>query len=234
MSAHFARRFVFACLPFALIIFVSAETAVSATRKSSRRPVQGSTRRAAACKACHVRTVPVSRKKSSRVRAKSARKPPCQPKGYLDPAVSRRFEAALRDMKRAGIKPVVTSGWRSSDRQAWLYRCSHNNRCRRANPGLYQARAPGSSLHEAGFAVDISGIATGPRGRKRLTPQGRRIIRIMRAHGFSWPYGLADPAHFEANPRNHGYRSASQAIKRSQARSQARCQVKPGHRRSQI
>lgn len=234
MSSHFVGRVVFACLPSALIILAFADTALPATPGQSRRQARGATKRVAArpsaCNSCHARIDAKGKRQPSRVNARTAKKLPCQPKGYMDPAVAKNFNAALRDMKRAGIKPMVTSAWRSSDHQARLYRCSHNRRCRRANPGLYQARPPGSSLHEAGFAVDIAGVAAGPRGRKRITPQGRRIVQIMRTHGFNWRYGLADPAHFEANPRRHGYRSATQAIKRNQTR----CQVKPGQRRSQI
>jgi len=125
-------------------------------------------------------------------------------------------------MKREGIKPKVTSTWRSSNVQGRLHECSLSARCRRANPGLYYALPAGKSLHEAGLAVDISGVAAGPRGRKRLTPQGHRIVSIMRKNGFKWRYRLADPAHFEADPKKHGYRNAKQAI----ARSQATCQIK--------
>jgi|GEM_PF-992684 len=147
---------------------------------------------------------------------------PCHPRNYVDPKVARRYNAALRDMKRAGIKPKITSVWRSSDSQAQLRRCSLSARCRRANPGLYRALPPGNSLHEAGFAVDMAGIAAGPRGDKRLTPQGRRIVGIMRKNGFSWRYGLADPAHFEADPRKYGYHNAKEAI----AKTQSTCQVR--------
>ncbi|HVF91957.1 MAG TPA: D-alanyl-D-alanine carboxypeptidase family protein [Blastocatellia bacterium] len=140
----------------------------------------------------------------------------------MNPAVKGEFNSALRDLKRSGIKPLVTSTWRSSERQAELHRCSRSKRCRRANPGLYYAKPAGSSLHEAGFAVDISGIASGPRGAKRLTPRGRRIVRVMQKNGFKWRYGLADPAHFEADPKRHGYRSASQAINLSQSKCQVR------------
>jgi hypothetical protein len=80
----------------------------------------------------------------------------------------------------------------------------------------------GRSLHEAGFAVDISGIAAGPRGKKRLTPRGRKIVSVMEKNGFRWKYGLADPAHFEANPRNYGYRSVKQAI----VKNQTQCRTK--------
>lgn len=125
-------------------------------------------------------------------------------------------------MKREGIKPKVTSVWRSTDYQAQLHKCSTSTRCRREHPGLYYALPPGNSLHEAGFAVDISGVAAGPRGKKRLTSQGHKIVSIMRKNGFNWRYQLADPAHFEADPKKHGYRTAKQAI----AHTQKTCTVK--------
>ena len=153
---------------------------------------------------------------------KTARNLPCHPKNYVDPKIARNYHAALRDMKRAGIKPRVTSVWRSSQSQAQLHRCSLSTRCRRSNPGLYRALPAGRSIHEAGFAVDIGGIASGPRGAKRLTPQGKRIVKIMNKNGFKWRYGLADPVHFEADPRKHGYRSVREAI----TRTQTTCQVK--------
>ena len=153
--------------------------------------------------------------------AKNTKSLPCHPKNYVDPKIAVKYKAALRDMNRAGIKPQVTSTWRSSERQEELYRCTKSARCRRANPGIYRALPPGKSLHEAGFAVDMSGIASGPRGNKRLTTKGKRIVGIMRKNGFKWRYGLADPAHFEADPRKHGYRNVKQAI----ARTRTTCQV---------
>jgi hypothetical protein len=146
-------------------------------------------------------------------------------------------------MRRAGIKPHITSAWRSSTRQAQLHRCSRSSRCRRANPGLYYALPAGRSLHEAGFAVDISGVAKGRRGSKRLTPRGRRIVQIMARNGFKWRYGLADPAHFEADPRKHGYRTVNQAIRRNQTvcqvrtastKSRAKTQPKSGLRQAAL
>ncbi|HSQ21113.1 MAG TPA: hypothetical protein VLR92_12185, partial [Blastocatellia bacterium] len=76
-------------------------------------------------------------------------------------------------------------------------------------------------IHEAGFAVDMAGIARGPRGAKRITPRGRRIVAIMKKHDFNWRYGLRDPVHFEADPRKYGYRSVRQAI----TRTQTSCQI---------
>jgi hypothetical protein len=52
----------------------------------------------------------------------------------------------------------------------------------------------------------------------------------MERYGFDWKYGLADPVHFEANPKEHGYRNLKQAIHVTQTRCQARLLAKAaGH-----
>ena len=182
-------------------------------------------RTAGTCGQCEAEKAPQARK-SSKKAARSTGKISCHPKGYVDPKVSRKYNAAMRDMNRAGIKPYVTSAWRSSQDQARLHNCSRSSKCRRAHPGLYYALPPGQSMHEAGFAVDISGVAAGPRGNKRLTPRGRRIVSIMKKNGFNWRYGLADPAHFEADPRKYGYRSAKQAMIKNQTQCTVRTLAK--------
>jgi hypothetical protein len=169
--------------------------------------------------------------KAKRKTAKAFKDAPCHSKRYIDPKIAKNFKTAVRDMKSSGINPNVTSAWRSTEKQGALYRCSQSKRCRKANPGLYRALPPGQSLHEAGFAVDISGVAAGPRGAKKITPRGRRIIGIMRKNGFQWRYGLKDPAHFEANPRKYGYRSAKQAISRTQAICDVKIAKKTGRSR---
>jgi len=155
-------------------------------------------------------------RKGSRGKRTSAANLPCHSKEYLDPKIRKSYRAALVDMKRARLSPKVTSYWRSSADQARLHRCSMSRSCRLNHPGLYRAMPPGKSVHEAGFAVDIAGVAAGPRGAKRLTPKGRRMVAIMKRHGFNWRYGLNDPVHFEANPQSYGYKSVKQAIKRNQ------------------
>ncbi len=165
---------------------------------------------------------PCGAKAKRKSAARVAKATPCKSPGYMNPAVKKKFDAAIHDLKRSGIKPVVTSTWRSSDHQAKLHNCSRSRKCRKAQSGLYYAKPPGSSLTRPGFAVDISGVTSGPRGAKRLTRRGRRIVQVMQKNGFRWRYGLADPAHFEADPTKHGYRSAKQAINASQTKCQVR------------
>jgi LAS superfamily LD-carboxypeptidase LdcB len=132
----------------------------------------------------------------------------------LDNDTRVRLNAAMRDMRRRGIRPRVNSTFRSQAEQWALYRCSRSRRCR-ARRGVYGAKRPGTSMHEAGLAVDIGGVS---KGRRRLTPRGRKIVRIMRKHGFKWRYGMRDPVHFELNPQTAGYRTEKAAIKAGQRR----------------
>jgi len=162
---------------------------------------------------------PTSTRPGRRTRRRPAA--PCHPSDYVDPRVRGDLNAALRELKRAGITPRITSAWRSSNDQGRMYKCSSSRRCRLRHPGLFRAMPPGQSAHEAGLAVDISGIAAGPRGYNHLTPQGRRIVQVMEKHGFNWKYGLGDPVHFEADARDYGYRNLRQAIQVTQTRCQA-------------
>ena len=203
--------------PFILLILLGHSAASMASPAATSKKQLTKTRAAQNdCATCTNETVRKAAKGSTRRRTRLARSASCHPKNYVDPKIAKNYNSAIRDMKRAGIKPRVTSAWRSSEKQERLYRCSLSTRCRRSNPGLYRALPPGNSIHEAGFAVDIAGVATGPRGGKRITPRGKRIVAIMKKNGFNWRYGLRDPVHFEADPTKHGYRTVKAAIKRSQ------------------
>jgi len=132
----------------------------------------------------------------------------------LDDDARIRLNAAIHEMRKHGISPRINSAFRSRAEQQALYRCSHNRRCR-ARRGIYSANPPGTSMHEAGLAVDLGGIAT---GRRRLTPKGRQIVRIMRQYGFVWRYGLKDPPHFELSPRRAGYPTEKAVVRARQRR----------------
>jgi LAS superfamily LD-carboxypeptidase LdcB len=134
----------------------------------------------------------------------------------LDNDARARLGAAVRDMRKRGIRPRINSAFRSRAEQRAIYRCARTRRCR-ARRGIYGAKRPGTSMHEAGLAVDIGGVASGHR-RRRLTPRGRQVVRIMRRHGFKWRYGLKDPAHFELSPQLAGYRTEKAAIRAGQRR----------------
>lgn len=234
------RRLVAVCSTAALLTFIFVDSSIASTKprrtvgtqpmvlrsqtSAGTRSNSSKTKRthiASECVSCAERIAENRKGHRNRREAKTAKILPCHPRNYVDPKIAANYKTALRDMNRAGIQPQITSVWRSSEDQEQLYLCSTNARCRRTHPGIYRALPPGKSLHEAGFAVDMSGIAAGPRGKKRLTPRGRRIVGIMRKHGFKWRYGLADPAHFEADPRKHGYRTVKQAI----TQTRTTCQV---------
>ncbi|HEY6327797.1 MAG TPA: M15 family metallopeptidase [Blastocatellia bacterium] len=187
---------------------------------TARRGKTGVIEKPSECTPCAAKVIA----RNPRLTAKQARaikSIPCHQADYVDPTVKKDLNAALADMKRVGIKPKITSAWRSSGEQEQIYKCTSNWRCRRAHPGLYKALPPGGSAHEAGLALDISGVAAGPRGANHLTSQGRRIVQIMTKHGFRWKYGLRDPVHFEANPAEHGYRNLQQAIHVTQTKCDA-------------
>lgn len=133
----------------------------------------------------------------------------------LHPQTQIKVKAAIKDMDRLGVCPAITSAYRSNAEQQEIYRCAHRRRCR-VQRGIYSARKPGTSLHEAGLAVDFADIAHGK--KRHLTPEGRKVVKVMQKHGFNWRYGLKDPAHFELDPRTAGYKSEQAAIAAAQKR----------------
>ena len=129
----------------------------------------------------------------------------------LHPQTQVKVKAALKEMDRIGVCPAITSAYRSRAQQHDIYRCAHQRRCR-VQRGIYGARKPGTSLHEAGLAVDFADVAHGKKRRRHLTRDGRKIVKVMQKHGFKWRYGLQDPAHFELDPRAAGFKSEQAAI----------------------
>lgn len=136
---------------------------------------------------------------------------------HLHPQAQTKMKAALKDMQSAGVCPMITSGYRSSAQQHDLYRCSHRHQCR-VQRGIFSARKPGTSLHEAGLAVDFADVAHGKKHHRRLSRDGSKIVKVMQKHGFKWRYGLKDPAHFELEPRVAGFKTEKQAITAAQQR----------------
>ncbi|MFN0123613.1 MAG: D-alanyl-D-alanine carboxypeptidase family protein [Blastocatellia bacterium] len=128
-----------------------------------------------------------------------------------------RLAAAISEMKRKGLRPRLTTTFRSRAEQSNLFRCAAQKNCR-TRRGVYDAARPGSSLHEAGLAVDLAGVANGVRRQRRLTRDGGKMVRIMRKHGFDWRYGMHDPVHFEINPARAGFPSDKAAIQAGQQR----------------
>jgi LAS superfamily LD-carboxypeptidase LdcB len=135
----------------------------------------------------------------------------------LHPKAQVKMQSALKEMNRIGVCPAVTSGYRSQSQQRAIYSCARHRHCR-VRRGIYGARKPGTSLHEAGLAVDFANVARCKKRNRRLTRDGSKIVKVMRKHGFKWRYGLKDPAHFELDPRAAGFKSEKAAISAAQQR----------------
>lgn len=167
--------------------------------------------------------VPVRKGKKGKLETSAAQKATKRPARVnqklagLHPKTQVKMNAALNEMQRIGVCPAITSGYRSNAQQHAMYRCAHQRRCRVAR-GIYGARKPGTSLHEAGLAVDFADVAHGKKRNRHLTRDGRKIVKVMQKHGFKWRYGLKDPAHFELDPRTAGFKSEKAAIAAAQQR----------------
>src|SRR4030095_15257402 len=61
----------------------------------------------------------------------------------LDNDARSRLHAAVRDMRRRAIRPLIKSafGWNAEQRP--IYRCARSRRCR-ARRGIYGAKRPGT------------------------------------------------------------------------------------------
>lgn len=107
---------------------------------------------------------------------------------YLDDGFSPLVAAWLQLNENAGISVNVTEAFRSTDYQAGLAN----------NPNATTPASAGTSLHEAGFAIDISW--------KGLTPsQQLGVLMNAEAVGLSWGGEFrkkADPVHFYEDPGN--------------------------------
>ncbi len=99
----------------------------------------------------------------------------------LLPEDVRHALALFRDeMRRSGIRSVMTSGFRSREKQAELYTLF------KGGLSPYPVAPPGSSRHETGRAVDLV-----------ITPHDRLpdAARIGQRYGFKWA-GKSDEVHF--------------------------------------
>ncbi len=83
---------------------------------------------------------------------------------------------------RLGYSLAVTSGFRSFAEQTWLW--EHRD----SNP--HPVARPGTSRHEAGLAIDISGS------------QAEQIAALNGISGLCRPLPVLDPVHFELCPRS--------------------------------
>lgn len=98
---------------------------------------------------------------------------------WLEPYAQYLFDSA----QRAGFRPIVTSVFRSNQKQATLY-----ERWKRGLSDL-PAAPPGRSKHNHGLAFDIV-VEGGYRG-----PRQRELGAYWRQMGGRW--FSSDPVHFE-------------------------------------
>ncbi|MDQ2826122.1 MAG: M15 family metallopeptidase, partial [Actinomycetota bacterium] len=88
------------------------------------------------------------------------------------------MRAALARAEQLLGEPVpITSGFRSTEKQAALYADRANN--------PYPVAAPGSSMHERGLAIDVP---------VEFVP---RLLAVAPKAGLCHPYPVDDPIHFE-------------------------------------
>jgi hypothetical protein len=98
------------------------------------------------------------------------------------PAFAKALSGAIRQLNKLGITPVINSGFRTPGDQARMRGGASGS-----NP------AARLSLHQAGYAVDIS----------PLSPQFATIVQIMNGSGLKWGGTFVtqpDPPHFDQNP----------------------------------
>jgi zinc D-Ala-D-Ala carboxypeptidase len=105
----------------------------------------------------------------------------------LDPALRTALRAAATDAARNGVELDVNSGWRSRAYQERLFREAVRTYGSAAKAERWVAR-PGTSVHEAGDAVDL-----GPSSADAW------LARYGAAFGLCQVYGN-EPWHFELRP----------------------------------
>ncbi|MDQ3566312.1 MAG: hypothetical protein M3436_20295 [Pseudomonadota bacterium] len=114
----------------------------------------------------------------------------------LDRRVARRMIGAINHLAEEGLAPLSFT---------WALRttCQQRN----VNPGPNLKARPGSSPHEAGSAVDVSGMSS--------RRDAGRIVQIMGTHDFIW-LGRRDPPHFHVMPATIGEASFGAWIRKIQ------------------
>ncbi len=109
----------------------------------------------------------------------------------LHPVHQNRFRAFIRDVEASGWKVIITSGYRSWQRQAELKRQNSKN------------ASPGRSRHNYGLAIDInaqSGSTFLRKASSRDAWMKSGIVAIAEKHGLKWGGNFSnywDPIHFE-------------------------------------
>ena len=107
--------------------------------------------------------------------------PPILP--YLHPTIVEKVTGFMDELFRSRVPVKITEAFRTKDMQGLV------------EGNEYGGVAPGSSLHEAGYAIDINW--------NHLTdPQRALTLELARKHGLSWGgnFRKPDPVHFYVDP----------------------------------
>lgn len=115
----------------------------------------------------------------------------------LDRRIARRYLAVKQALDAAGVRNLTFT---------WAFRTNCQQRLVNAGPNL--KAAPGSSPHEAGRALDVSGM--------RVRGDAAKIVSIFRNGGARW-LGQKDPPHFDWEPGDVGENSSGAMIRKNQA-----------------
>lgn len=109
----------------------------------------------------------------------------------LHPSYRNKFRQFIKDVEASGWKVIITSGYRSFEKQAQL---------KKENP---KNAAPGRSRHNYGLAIDINAQSGSKWLRKASSKEAwtkSGIVAIAERHGLKWGGSFAgywDPVHFE-------------------------------------
>jgi len=124
----------------------------------------------------------------------------------LDQTFRRKLEAVIRDLAGHGIKAFVTDGFRSVERQQWLWAQG------RTRKGPVVTKCDGvrrKSAHQSGYAADIAF-----RGAKLYPPGDSPVWELLgssaKAHELSWggTWKFKDRPHIELPSRVRGGNAA--------------------------
>ena len=122
----------------------------------------------------------------------------------VDQMIAGEVYELLKDLYGAGLGNVITQSFRTWEKQDAIYKDYMAHQAAWKADHRY-AVPPGNSPHHAGFALDARWNG--------LTKIQRQLLRqIMKEHQFDW-LGNSDRVHYQANPKNYGYKGWRDAIK---------------------
>lgn len=119
----------------------------------------------------------------------------------LDPEFRRKLEAVIKDLDGHGVKIFVTEGFRSLERQQWLYA---QGRTRKGPIVTNCDGVSNKSAHQSAKAADVAfrGTKLYPPGD---SPAWKLLASSAKAHGLTWggTWRFKDRPHLELRRRSH-------------------------------